>query len=158
MNTGEEPEEVDGTGWASKPIEDWCQEETINWLMMAASCHGQSYGSIQQGLALPGKELAALSRHDFVARDPVYGERLYNLLHTQAVSSQCKSAAAAAAAALDYYAPRHGEACYPGERPPEGYHHRGLCNDDEPLALGSNNVSGAYYSVPFIRFLYTCGG
>ncbi|XP_011501916.1 PREDICTED: ETS homologous factor-like [Ceratosolen solmsi marchali] len=132
---GEDAEEVDGTGWSSKPIEDWCQEETINWLMTAASCLGQSYGSIQQGLALPGKDLAALGRHDFVARDPVYGERLYNLLHTQAVSSQCKSAS------LDYFTPRHGEQSHTDERGAENF--QSLCNEDEPQAIGSNNASDA---------------
>ncbi|OXU29649.1 hypothetical protein TSAR_003078 [Trichomalopsis sarcophagae] len=144
---GEETEaEVDGANWSSKPIEDWCQDETINWLMTAASCLGQNYGSIQQNLALPGKELLSLSRHDFVARDPVFGDRLYNLLHTQAVSSQCKS---------DYFAPRHCAATNMGSHGEQDFANRNrqsdsyqnLCNsssgEDENRALGSNNVSDA---------------
>lgn len=121
------------TSWASKPIEDWSQEETINWLMMAASCLGQSYGTIQQALALPGKELAALGRHDFIARDPVYGERLYNLLHTQAVSSQCKS--------LEYFAPRHHSGSVERNPTETGYQKLGSV-EDEPTHNGSNNASG----------------
>lgn len=166
---GEETDaEVDGANWSSKPIEDWCQEETINWLMMAASCLGQNYSSIQQNLALPGKELLSLSRHDFVARDPVFGERLYNLLHTQAVSSQCKSAASAANG-LHYFAPRHnattnnmvdrshGEQDY-GNRTHQPDNYQNLCNssgEDENRALGSNNVSGELNFAALFRY-YEC--
>ncbi|XP_051169190.1 ETS homologous factor-like isoform X1 [Leptopilina boulardi] len=80
---GEEKEESDGAGWSEKPIKDWCQEETINWLISAASHMGQSYSSIQHSLAIPGKDLITLTRNDFIAHDSIYGERLYDLLHSQ---------------------------------------------------------------------------
>lgn len=135
---GEEPEEVDGNGWTTKPIEEWCQEETINWLMSAAYLLGQSYSSIQHNLVLPGKDLVALSRHDFIARDPMYGERLYNMLHTQAMSSQCKRQQQSGG----YYAPpRENRGDYP-VRNDEGYR-----DMDEPQAMGSNNVSGKFLRI-----------
>ncbi|XP_066592867.1 ETS homologous factor-like isoform X2 [Prorops nasuta] len=84
---GDEAEEVDGTGWTDKPIKNWCRDETINWLISAASYMGQPYSSIQQSLALPGKELVILSRENFITHDPIYGEKLYDLLHSQHTSS-----------------------------------------------------------------------
>jgi ETS factor family protein len=134
---GEDTEDADCRGWSSKSIEDWNQEETINWLMMASTCIGQSYSSIQQSLALPGKELLSLSRRDFIERDPVYGERLYNFLHTQAVSSQCKNDS------MNGYYPnrRAGEQDFPSDRSAETF--QNLCNEDEPQNVGSNNVSDA---------------
>ena len=83
MFKGEEKEDVDGAGWSEKPVKNWCQEETINWLISAASHMGQSYSSIQHSLAIPGKDLITLTRKDFIAHDSVYGERLYDLLHSQ---------------------------------------------------------------------------
>ncbi|XP_039314098.1 ETS-related transcription factor Elf-5 isoform X2 [Solenopsis invicta] len=80
---GDETEEIDGTGWSDKPIRSWCQEETINWLMSAASYMGQPYSSIQHSLAVPGKEIVTFTRQDFINHDPVYGDQLYDLLHSQ---------------------------------------------------------------------------
>lgn len=80
---GEENDEADGAGWSEKPIQEWCQEETINWLISAASHMGQSYSSIQHSLAISGKELVTLTRSDFVAHDSVYGKRLFDLLHSR---------------------------------------------------------------------------
>ncbi|KMQ89366.1 ets-like proteinous factor protein [Lasius niger] len=41
--------EIDGTGWLDKPFKNWCQEETINWLMSAASYMAvPSFDTIQQ--------------------------------------------------------------------------------------------------------------
>ncbi|KAL6420750.1 hypothetical protein ACFW04_013868 [Cataglyphis niger] len=83
----EECKEIDGTGWSDKPIKNWCQEETINWLMSAASYIGQPYSSIQHSLAVSGKELVTFTRQDFINYDPIYGDRLYDLLHSQRVSN-----------------------------------------------------------------------
>ncbi|GAB1862706.1 ETS homologous factor [Camponotus japonicus] len=83
----EECKEIDGTGWSDKPIKNWCQEETINWLMSAASYIGQPYSSIQHSLAVSGKELVTFGRQDFINYDPIYGDRLYDLLHSQRVSN-----------------------------------------------------------------------
>ncbi|XP_033326092.1 ETS-related transcription factor Elf-5 isoform X2 [Megalopta genalis] len=80
---GEETNEIDGTGWPDKPVRNWCQEETINWLMFAASTIGQPYSSIQHSLAVPGNELITFTRNDFINHDPIYGNQLYNLLHSQ---------------------------------------------------------------------------
>ncbi|XP_011684476.1 PREDICTED: ETS-related transcription factor Elf-5-like isoform X2 [Wasmannia auropunctata] len=84
---GDENEEIDGTGWSDKPIRSWCQEETINWLMSAAAYIGQPYSCIQHSLAVSGKEIVTFTREDFINHDPVYGERLYNLLHSQRISN-----------------------------------------------------------------------
>jgi len=86
---GDESEEIDGTGWSDKPIRTWCQEETINWLMSAASYIGQPYSSIQHSLAVSGKEIVTFTREDFINHDPVFGDRLYNLLHSQRISNLC---------------------------------------------------------------------
>ncbi|XP_029668314.1 ETS-related transcription factor Elf-5-like isoform X4 [Formica exsecta] len=83
----EECKEIDGTGWSDKPIKNWCQEETINWLMSAASYMGQPYSSIQHSLAVSGKELVTFTRQDFINYDPIYGDQLYDLLHSQRVSN-----------------------------------------------------------------------
>ncbi|RLU17135.1 hypothetical protein DMN91_011204 [Ooceraea biroi] len=80
---GNEGEEIDGTGWSDKPVKNWCQEETINWLMSAASYMGQPYSSIQHSLAVPGKEIVTFTRQDFINHDPIYGDQLYDLLHSQ---------------------------------------------------------------------------
>ncbi|KAJ8675356.1 hypothetical protein QAD02_011142, partial [Eretmocerus hayati] len=78
---GEEPEDSDsGSGWASKPVSEWTLDESVSWLLVSAAYLNQPYGSIQQSLALPGPELSQLDRHDFITRDPIYGERLYSLL------------------------------------------------------------------------------
>ncbi|XP_076618867.1 ETS-related transcription factor Elf-5 isoform X1 [Colletes latitarsis] len=79
----ENNEVIDGTGWSDKPIRNWCQEETINWLMSAASYIGQPYSLIQHSLAVPGNELVTFTRNDFINHDPIYGDRLYGLLHSQ---------------------------------------------------------------------------
>lgn len=84
---GDENDEIDGTGWSDKPIKEWCQEETINWLMSAAFYIGQPYGSIQHSLAVPGSELVTFTKDDFIIHDPVYGNRLYDLLHSQHISN-----------------------------------------------------------------------
>lgn len=84
---GDENNEVDGTGWSDKSVRDWCQNETINWLMSAASYIGQPYGLIQTSLAVPGNELVTFTRDDFIYHDPIYGERLYELLHSQHISN-----------------------------------------------------------------------
>lgn len=89
ISIGNESEEIDGTGWSDKPIGNWCQEETINWLMSAASYMGQPYSSIQHSLAVPGKEIVTFTRQDFINHDPVYGDRLYDLLHSQHISNRC---------------------------------------------------------------------
>ncbi|XP_063979844.1 ETS homologous factor-like isoform X2 [Diachasmimorpha longicaudata] len=73
----------DGDAWSTKRIEDWSQGDTINWLMSAASHMGQSYCSIQQTLAMPGKELLTLTKKDFIFHDQDYGEKLYDHLHSQ---------------------------------------------------------------------------
>ncbi|KAF3429531.1 hypothetical protein E2986_13262 [Frieseomelitta varia] len=84
---GDETNEIDGTGWSDKPIRNWCQEETINWLMSAASYIGQPYSLIQHSLAVPGNELVTFTKNDFINHDPMYGERLYDLLHSQHISN-----------------------------------------------------------------------
>ncbi|KOC60885.1 ETS-related transcription factor Elf-5, partial [Habropoda laboriosa] len=86
-NFGDENNEIDGTGWSYKPIRNWCQEETINWLMFAASDIGQPYSMIQHSLALPGNELVTFTKEDFINHDPAYGARLYDLLHSQHIST-----------------------------------------------------------------------
>lgn len=86
-STGDETNEIDGTGWSDKPIRNWCQEETINWLMSAASYIGQPYSLIQHSLAVPGNELVTFTKNDFINHDPMYGERLYDLLHSQHISN-----------------------------------------------------------------------
>lgn len=86
---GNENEQLDGTGWLDKPIKNWCQEETINWLMSAASYIGQPYSSIQHSLAVPGKEIVTFTREDFINHDPIYGDLLYDLLHSQRVTHLC---------------------------------------------------------------------
>lgn len=80
---GEENIEIDSTGWLHKPVKSWCQEETISWLMSAASVIGQPYSSIQHSLAVPGNELVTFTRNDFMNHDPIYGNQLHNLLHSQ---------------------------------------------------------------------------
>ena len=84
---GDENNEIDGAGWSDKPVRNWCQEETINWLISAASYIGQPYGLIQQSLAVPGHELVTFTRDDFINHDPLYGNRLYDLLHSQHISN-----------------------------------------------------------------------
>ncbi|XP_015119691.1 uncharacterized protein LOC107042943 isoform X1 [Diachasma alloeum] len=79
--------EDDGYAWSTKRIEDWSQGDTINWLMSAASHMGQPYCSIQQTLAMPGKELTTLTKRDFILHDQAYGEKLYEQLHSQRVSN-----------------------------------------------------------------------
>lgn len=80
---GDENNEIDGTGWLYKPTKNWCQEETINWLMTAASTIGQPYSLIQHSLAVPGNELITFTKDDFKAHDPAYGDKLYDLLPPQ---------------------------------------------------------------------------
>ncbi|XP_043485448.1 ETS-related transcription factor Elf-5-like [Polistes fuscatus] len=82
-----EIEYVDGTDWCRKPIKTWCKQETISWLMSAASSIGLPYRSIQQSLAVSGEELAAMTRNDFLFHDPIYGDKLYCNLHSQRVSN-----------------------------------------------------------------------
>lgn len=84
---GDENNEIDGTGWSDKPVRNWCQEETINWLISAASYIGQPYSLIQQSLAVPGHDLVTFTRDDFINHDPIYGNRLYDLLHSQHISN-----------------------------------------------------------------------
>lgn len=79
----DENNEIDGTGWLYKPTKNWCQEETINWLMTAASTIGQPYSLIQHSLAVPGNELITFTKDDFKAHDPTYGDKLYDLLPPQ---------------------------------------------------------------------------
>ncbi|PBC28166.1 ETSous factor [Apis cerana cerana] len=81
--TRDENNEIDGTGWLYKPTKNWCQEETINWLMTAASTIGQPYSLIQHSLAVPGNELITFTKDDFKAHDPTYGDKLYDLLPPQ---------------------------------------------------------------------------
>ncbi|XP_031826786.1 ETS homologous factor isoform X2 [Nomia melanderi] len=80
---GEENNEIDGTGWPDKPVKLWCQEETISWLMSAASSMGQPYSLIQHSLAVPGRDLVKFKREDFINHDPTYGDRLYHLLNSE---------------------------------------------------------------------------
>ncbi|KAL6420748.1 hypothetical protein ACFW04_013868 [Cataglyphis niger] len=101
----EECKEIDGTGWSDKPIKNWCQEETINWLMSAASYIGQPYSSIQHSLAVSGKELVTFTRQDFINYDPIYGDRLYDLLHSQRVSNLLPSFDIIQPQSEDEYAP-----------------------------------------------------
>lgn len=55
---------------------------------MSAALHiGQPYSSIQHGLAIPGKDLLLLTRQNFIFHDPNYGDKLYDLLHSQRVSN-----------------------------------------------------------------------
>ncbi|KAI4477726.1 hypothetical protein M0804_012554 [Polistes exclamans] len=82
-----EIEYVDGTDWCRKPMKTWCKQETISWLMSAASSIGLPYRSIQQSLAVSGEELAAMTRNDFLFHDPIYGDKLYCHLHSQRVSN-----------------------------------------------------------------------
>ncbi|KAK2585913.1 hypothetical protein KPH14_010497 [Odynerus spinipes] len=82
-----ENEDIDGTGWYGKPIKCWSQEETISWLISAASFIRQPYSSIQHSLAVSGEQLAGMTRNDFLFHDPVYGDKLYCLLHSQRVSN-----------------------------------------------------------------------
>lgn len=85
-NFGVEENGTDGTGWAEKPISSWSQEETINWLMCAASQIRLPYSKIQHSLAVPGSKLIHFTRSDFRAHDPDYGEKLYDLLPIQHTS------------------------------------------------------------------------
>ncbi|XP_076754823.1 ETS-related transcription factor Elf-5, partial [Xylocopa sonorina] len=86
FNFGVEENETDGTGWAEKPIDSWSQDETINWLMCAASQIGLPYSKIQHSLTVPGSKLIHFTRSDFRAHDPEYGEKLYDLLPIQHTS------------------------------------------------------------------------
>ncbi|XP_017886922.1 ETS-related transcription factor Elf-5-like isoform X2 [Ceratina calcarata] len=79
-NFGDDDNEIDGTGWSAKPVAEWSQEETIHWLMYAASCIRQPYGLIQNSLAVPGNQLIHFTRDEFISRDPMFGNRLYDLL------------------------------------------------------------------------------
>ncbi|XP_043268415.1 ETS-related transcription factor Elf-5-like isoform X2 [Venturia canescens] len=83
----DEGELDDGNDWSSKPIKNWSQEDTINWLMSAALHMGQPYSSIQHSLAVPGQNLIGMSRQQFLMNDPIYGDRLYDMLHSQRRSS-----------------------------------------------------------------------
>lgn len=83
----EPPMQIDGSRWAEKPVHEWCQEETAHWLMSIAAYIGQPYSCIQQSLAMPGKDLLCLSRENFMACDPLYGAQLYDLLHSQQIST-----------------------------------------------------------------------
>ncbi|XP_008546155.1 ETS-related transcription factor Elf-5 [Microplitis demolitor] len=74
---------ADNNGWLSKLIDDWTQEDTIDWLMYAALYLGQSYSSIQHSLAIAGRDLLLLTKHDFKMHDFKYGDQLYDLLHSQ---------------------------------------------------------------------------
>ncbi|XP_011298251.1 ETS-related transcription factor Elf-5 [Fopius arisanus] len=84
---GEEFDEADGNAWSTKPIKEWSQGDTINWLMSAASHMGQAYCSIQHTLAIPGRDLITLTKQDFIFHDRAYGDKLYELLHSQRVSN-----------------------------------------------------------------------
>ncbi|KAK0159348.1 hypothetical protein PV328_010234 [Microctonus aethiopoides] len=84
---GDECDDVDGNDWSNKSIKEWRQGDTINWLMSAALHIGQPYSSIQHGLAIPGKDLLLLTRQNFIFHDPNYGDKLYDLLHSQRVSN-----------------------------------------------------------------------
>ncbi|XP_057323170.1 ETS-related transcription factor Elf-5-like [Microplitis mediator] len=76
-------DDADNNGWLSKLIEEWTQEDTIDWLMYAALYLGQSYSSIQHSLAMAGRDLLLLSKRDFKMHDCNYGDKLYDLLHSQ---------------------------------------------------------------------------
>ncbi|XP_057323183.1 ETS-related transcription factor Elf-5-like [Microplitis mediator] len=76
-------DDADNNGWLSKLIEEWTQEDTIDWLMYAALYLGQSYSSIQHSLAIAGRDLLLLSKRDFKMHDFNYGDKLYDLLHSQ---------------------------------------------------------------------------
>lgn len=84
----DENNEIDGTGWSEKPIKNWSQDETINWLMFAGSYIGQPYRLIEQSLAVPGNELITFTKDDFINHDPMYGDLLYDLLHSQHISNR----------------------------------------------------------------------
>ena len=135
--------------WPTKPIEEWGPLETSNWLTAAASCIGQSYCSIQQSLVVTGRELLTLTLQEFLDHDPVFGDRLHNLLHTQHM--------AAKGASLDGYF--HGDGGgggggqgangrqqeqkreYGGERVAAETFQK-LSIEDEQQNNGSNNASG----------------
>lgn len=74
---------VDNNGWLNKVIDDWSQEDTIDWLIYAALYLGQNYSSIQHSLAINGRDLLLLTKHDFEMHDSTYGDKLYDLLHSQ---------------------------------------------------------------------------
>ena len=153
FSTGEEPEEFDGSGWPEKPIENWCQEETINWLMAAASYIGQTYASISQCLAVPGKQLVTFTKHDFVNYDPIYGEKLYNLLHSRS-SMNLRKSKNGHSENYEFYRNnnssinnnnricnlRQGE--FVVDRTQKNFQSR--CPEDELPAISSNSVSGWY--------------
>ncbi|XP_011298241.1 ETS-related transcription factor Elf-5 isoform X2 [Fopius arisanus] len=80
---GDDAEETDGHAWTTKRIDEWSKGDTINWLLSAASHMGQPYCSIQQSLAIPGRDLVKLKKKEFVLRDHDYGAKLYKLLHSQ---------------------------------------------------------------------------
>ncbi|XP_029159036.1 ETS-related transcription factor Elf-5-like [Nylanderia fulva] len=78
--------EMDGTGWPDKPIRNWCQEETMEWFMSAAAYLGQQFSSFHS-FAVSGEELVTFTRQDFINHEPLYGDQLYDLLHSQRTSN-----------------------------------------------------------------------
>ena len=152
--SAEENSYMDGVSWSSKPIETWTQEDSIGWLMMAASCMCQSYSQIQQSLALPGKQLLSLSKSDFVAQDPIYGEKLYNMLHSQAVASS-------AAVNFDYYntGQHHHHHHHHQDKSGGGVAEKNFKNEEEKrnviTSTHHNNISGKFFAFFFFFFFFS---
>ncbi|XP_058807027.1 ETS homologous factor-like [Phymastichus coffea] len=136
-----EVERVGRSEWESKPVEDWCEDDTVNWLytIIATMNLPQVYGTLNPSdqsrtLILPGKQLLGLGRHEFVAREPAYGDRLYGLLHGLAVANRCQAAQHS----------KQPRAAQDEAQAPVGAGFPRACHEDEPSAVSaSSNASDA---------------
>lgn len=82
-NLGEGTSTAVDNDWLHKPVKDWNEDDTSSWLMAASQNMGQPYNLIQHNLVVPGRILITMSKRDFIYYDPIYGDRLYELLQSQ---------------------------------------------------------------------------
>ena len=71
-------------GWRTIHPRRWSPDQVLDWVYSSETLPGVDHGALR-GEAfnrLPGAELVALNRAEFVAREPLYGDQLYHRLQT----------------------------------------------------------------------------
>ncbi|XP_015603725.1 ETS homologous factor-like [Cephus cinctus] len=76
----------DGVAWSEKSVKHWSRRDSAGWLLNSSKRLGQPYRSISDSLCVPGQDLISMTKDDFKLYDEVYGERLYDILHSEHLS------------------------------------------------------------------------
>ncbi|XP_046748831.1 ETS-related transcription factor Elf-5-like [Diprion similis] len=77
---------IDAQGWKKKRVERWEMTDTKSWLLWISHELKMLFEElciVAEKFSMPGNELLQLSLQDFIIRDPVNGEKLYESLHEQ---------------------------------------------------------------------------